>query len=592
MGLMIQSLGALPDDDRQYGRSFYIYLLDYGWGDNLSAEMYRFFPRMADAASSSDAVILRGTVGHHFADEVLAWHHVNGADAKDYLPGILVTTKHPKSFREHSWNSRQDPDRLLLVPLRGVCRSPRDVGPLIEHIFSDIREKRRLSEFGVSQRMVAGQNGAVLDALVLRPQDASSGVELGEIARFFDVRPAEKHMHPTHDTHTDVLLVTVTKIETMAVLQTFGFQHEPRNVLSIDGRIYFDLGTVNGARVRLTKSEMGSGGLGASQQAAQKGIDALSPSAVVMVGIAFGINEKKQNIGEVLITEQLRPYELQRVGTMESGEVCITLRDDKPHASPWLVNLLKSADLSWGGATLRFGTVLTGAKLVDNVDFRSQLLAFEPEAIGGEMEGAGIYVACQEKKIDWILVKAICDFADGHKGTEKEERQALAANNSAKFILHALQFATINWLARRSSVGQPQSNANLTQVEELRRLRAAVTDVVKLVREKSGTKSRPPMTVQLNGVASTPDGFVDIRTGAPLASPTPRRDSKDEAPNSIAKSPNDFAKITDGTRDPMACLNCRRLSRSLVAKLEGGATEYYKCALCGDSEEVHPYDAY
>ncbi len=592
MGLMIQSLGALPDDDRQYGRAFYIYLLDYGWGDDLSAEMYRFFPRMADAASSSDAVILRGTVGHHFADEVLAWHHVNGADAKDLLPGVLVTTKHPKSFREHAWNIRQDPDRLLLIPLRGVCRSPRDVRPLIEHMFSDIREKRRLSEFGVSKRMVAGQNGAVLDALVLKPQDASDGIELGEIARFFDVRSVEKHMDPTHDAHTDVLLVTVTKIETMAVLGAFGFKHQSSNVLSIDGRIYFDLGTVNGARVRLTRSEMGSGGLGASQQAVQKGIDALSPSAVVMVGIAFGINEEKQSIGDVLITEQLRPYELQRVGTMESGEVSITLRDDKPHSSPWLLNLLKSAEVSWDGASLRFGTVLTGAKLVDNVDFRGQLRAFEPEAIGGEMEGAGIYVACQERKIDWILVKAICDFADGHKGTEKEERQALAASNSAKFILHALQFATINWLAHRSSVGQQRSSANLQHAEELRLLRAAVTDVARLVQTKSGTQSRPPMTVQLNGVANARDGFVDIRTGAPLASPMPRRDSNDAAPNSNAKSPNDFAKVADGTRDPLACLNCQRLSRYLVAKLEGGATEYYKCALCGDSEEVHPYDAY
>ena len=36
---------------------------------------------------------------------------------------------------------------------------------------------------------------------------------------------------------------------------------------------------------------------------------------------------------------------------------------------------------------------MTGEKLVDNVDYRKQLQAFESEAIGGEMEGAGLYVS-------------------------------------------------------------------------------------------------------------------------------------------------------------------------------------------------------
>ena len=68
---------------------------------------------------------------------------------------------------------------------------------------------------------------------------------------------------------------------------------------------------------------------------------------------------------------------------------------------------------------LSFGTILSGAKLVDSMDFRQQLRALEPEAIGGEMEGAGLYVACHDLKVDWILVKAICDFADGQKSRNK-----------------------------------------------------------------------------------------------------------------------------------------------------------------------------
>jgi nucleoside phosphorylase len=37
--------------------------------------------------------------------------------------------------------------------------------------------------------------------------------------------------------------------------------------------------------------------------------------------------------------------------------------------------------------------------------------------------------------VDWILVKAICDWADGSKN---DSAQVLAANNAANFVLYAL----------------------------------------------------------------------------------------------------------------------------------------------------------
>jgi nucleoside phosphorylase len=79
-------------------------------------------------------------------------------------------------------------------------------------------------------------------------------------------------------------------------------------------------------------------------------------------------------------------YELQRIGAE------IHLRGDKPHASTNLLSRLRNADLLWDGAKVRFDLVLSGQKLVDDIDFWDQLRGFEPEAIGGEMEGAGLYV--------------------------------------------------------------------------------------------------------------------------------------------------------------------------------------------------------
>ncbi len=250
------------------------------------------------------------------------------------------------------------------------------------------------------------------------------------------------------DNPCKVLIVTATKVESLAVLAVFEQATKQKwRTVSIADRVYREFGTLNGTQVYLTLSEMGSGGLGAAQQTVHKGIAALRPDAVVMVGIAFGLDDKKQAIGDILVSQQLMLYDIQRV-----GKEAILPRGDRPHASPWLLNHLKSADLDWSGATVRFGLLLTGEKLIDNIDYREALRELEPEAIGGEMEGSGLYVACQDAKVDWILIKAICDFADGHKSEDKATRQRLAAENSAAFLAHALLHAALKTASPAAAV--------------------------------------------------------------------------------------------------------------------------------------------
>jgi nucleoside phosphorylase/tetratricopeptide (TPR) repeat protein len=243
----------------------------------------------------------------------------------------------------------------------------------------------------------------------------------------------------------DVLIVTVTDVESRAVMSVFreAAGKEPK-AEPIGDRMYLDLGEVNGARVFMALTGMGAGGIDGSQEGVRKGIEALSPSAVIMVGIAFGINEQKQSMGDVLVSERLILYDLQRVGTDKEGNLKVNLRGDRPHASTWLINRLRMASLTWDESMprVRFGLILSGDKLADNIDFRGQLLEFEPEAIGGEMEGEGLYVACQNRNVDWVLVKAICDWADGQKAKDKDARQQLAAHNAATLVLDALMQAS------------------------------------------------------------------------------------------------------------------------------------------------------
>ncbi len=254
------------------------------------------------------------------------------------------------------------------------------------------------------------------------------------------VRTSEPSKRPGLDLRTDVLLITVTTVEAQAVLRLFAeetgqaFQRR-----FIGDKTYFDLGTLSGARIMMVQSEMGAGGSGGALLVVDEGIRVLLPSAVIMIGVAFGIDDENQKIGDILVSQQLLGYELQKIATDEKGQPQIILRGDRPHASTRLLDRFNCGMVDWHGPKVECGLLLSGDKLIDNQNFRDQLRKFALEAIGGEMEGTGLYSAAQRRKVDWIIVKAICDWADGNKGQDKSAYQRLAAENAVRFTLHVLK---------------------------------------------------------------------------------------------------------------------------------------------------------
>ncbi|RUU85966.1 hypothetical protein EOB59_30485 [Mesorhizobium sp. M7A.F.Ca.MR.176.00.0.0] len=247
---------------------------------------------------------------------------------------------------------------------------------------------------------------------------------------------SERNMRSSYD----FLLIVATEIERSSV---FDKAREIGNKITPyfgGGRGYYDLGYIYGNRVALVKVEMGSLTVGGSATTTVRMVDQLNPRYIIMVGIAFGTNEKKQSIGTVLVSRQILSYDQQRVGTDEKGDRELVIRGDRSSASPILVSLLETASGVWNEAPVKTGLMLSGDKLVDNLDFREQLKSIAGgEAIGGEMEGCGLVVAASESSAHWVVVKAICDWADGKKSTQKKSRQALAAKNAVSFVFQALR---------------------------------------------------------------------------------------------------------------------------------------------------------
>ena len=240
------------------------------------------------------------------------------------------------------------------------------------------------------------------------------------------------------ETHADVVVLTTTEVETTAfeaAMDAAGVVRQPTRYGDVN--TYSLYGPVGGIVLGHVRCTMGSSSAGASTLTVADAIRELAPWAVLAVGIAFGVDEKKQEIGRVLLSERLTPYELQRVGEVD-GKLVVLARGGSQTASPTLLGRFRDSHMNEVGITLEPGEMLSGEKLLDNAEFKGALLDRYPDAIGGEMEGTGVLAASTRGGVDWLVIKAVCDYAQG-KAKNKKHRQQVAATNAMAAFMFVLQ---------------------------------------------------------------------------------------------------------------------------------------------------------
>jgi len=230
-----------------------------------------------------------------------------------------------------------------------------------------------------------------------------------------------------------LLLISVTDMEVRAVLSMV-----PGVLSSVIGnRTYYDLGVIGETRTYLVQA-MGMGPSGV-RSCIEDGIRVLAPCALILVGIAFGLQPERQQIGDILLSRQVQDYDPQRWGIGPDQEVVIFGRGNRVAATEWLLDRFTAGKYRWTGtAQIQTGLLLSGSLLVDHPQVCDRLRHLAPEALGGEMEAATLCDLAQRHHVSWIVVKAISDHADGTKRQHEQEHQRLAAEQAAQFVLHVI----------------------------------------------------------------------------------------------------------------------------------------------------------
>ncbi|MBP7260533.1 MAG: hypothetical protein KBB37_04535 [Bacteroidia bacterium] len=285
-----------------------------------------------------------------------------------------------------------------------------------------------------------------------------------------------------------VLLVTATDTEAAESINNLKpLPNESAIIQMFSGSQTYYIGTLGIYGVVLVQSEMGSIGRNSSLLTTLRAIEIWEPKAIIMVGVAFGIDSKKQQIGDVIVSSHIIPYENSRIGKE------IVFRSELPPSSTILLNRIRQIR-DWKFpvshnqfAKLYVGPILSGEKLIDNISFRNDLIRAFPNAIGGEMESVGVYGAANEKKIDWLIIKSICDFADGEKGKFKKEFQSIAIKSAISFTERVLNIRSgFGELGFKPLKESSSTDPTITYKDRLKDLMALFDAIATQPKEKDG----------------------------------------------------------------------------------------------------------
>jgi hypothetical protein len=134
------------------------------------------------------------------------------------------------------------------------------------------------------------------------------------------------------------------------------------------------------------------------------------------------------------VSDAVQPVDPRRIATDSAGGRTEVPRGSKVSAPSRLRTFFQAVSKTF---QVHHGTVLSGEALVDNSEEVQRLRDCFPEAIGYEMEGTGLIAVAAKRRIDWLIVKGICDWGE-NKGTNKSKRQKRAAGNAIELLLDVL----------------------------------------------------------------------------------------------------------------------------------------------------------
>lgn len=249
----------------------------------------------------------------------------------------------------------------------------------------------------------------------------------------------------------DFAIVVALQQELDALLQYFPeLTHTCAEAASVRSYYTATISTARGGAYRVIATLLDSMGNLSAAHATADLIHRWNPRFILAAGIAGGLDRATQEFGDIAISESIVYYELAKV--REDG---ISRRSKQFPADRTLLDgFLNLRDSSWRArlptrpdgksATstipkIHVGPIASGEKVIASRSEAEKIKALQPNVIAVEMESAGVASAAfgALKKIGFITVRAICDFADNLKNDNWHSYAARSAASCLRAFIES-----------------------------------------------------------------------------------------------------------------------------------------------------------
>ena len=245
-----------------------------------------------------------------------------------------------------------------------------------------------------------------------------------------------------------VLLMTATPVELRGVMGYLKPKDGNGEIIQTftdaeAGKIRFYIGKYGKCPVAVGMSAPGKSHQGPTSacNVTSKLMNTVKPRYVIAVGICYGMDKSKTSTGDVIVSDLICDYTCLRVGdTLQPREGIRPVGADLLQVFSSPVGYSHTQD----GIEVKVycGPFIARPDLVDNPDYKEDLKRFWPDALGCEMEGAGIMAAIEndtsENKVEAIVIKAICDWGDGEK-SEAADWKPFSSHAAARYVHHQME---------------------------------------------------------------------------------------------------------------------------------------------------------
>lgn len=230
--------------------------------------------------------------------------------------------------------------------------------------------------------------------------------------------------------------------------------------LPIDGdptKYYAGELTNGGKKAKVVAACVDQMGMTATSVLVTKMIYLFKPKYFIMGGICAGLKERGLNYGDIIIAEQSWDYGSGKMKDAEESHEGIKEIVFEPDPRPiQLAASLKAkvnsflrrrdilAKIQYESKYMKpefvlkasIGPVATGSFVISSVSKLNEIKNVQRKLLGVEMEGYGLYYACehsQDQAIKGIMIKSVSDFGDASKN---DVYQDYSSYTSAQFIYY------------------------------------------------------------------------------------------------------------------------------------------------------------